>query len=302
MSCPSARSVPRRPQLEVPAAVNDLYRDMRDRRLLLPALALIVAAFAVPMFLKSDPAPPPPAAESTAVGEPTAAEAAVLVEQTGIRDYRKRLAELKERNPFESNFKTPAPEGGDEVSEDGGSPGGLPPNNDLGNLESDPASTGGGSASVSGGSTTTTDSTSTTVTDGDETVTVDETTTETETETETEVRFYADRADVSIGPLGHGKTIEGVRPLDLLPDKQNPAAAFVGAAPRGEGAVFSLSPDVIDHSGQGSCAPHKPSPCEFLTLKPGQEHFLKYGFKGTQTYRLKLIDSYVVRVPDPRGD
>ena len=53
-----------------PGILSNLYRDMRDRRLLLPALALVVALIAVPVALSSSSAttapPPAPAAAGAA--------------------------------------------------------------------------------------------------------------------------------------------------------------------------------------------------------------------------------------------
>ena len=49
--------------------------------------------------------------------------------------------------------------------------------------------------------------------------------------------------------------------------------------------------------GDGTCAPHKPDPCQFLTLKPGESRYIRFNDK---TYRLKVRDTHVVRIKDPR--
>jgi hypothetical protein len=96
-------------RIKSPDFLNDLYRDLRARRLLIPAAALAVALVAVPVLLSTDspsappPAPPPPA-------EATAAQPAVLAETVGIRDYRKRLEALKSKNPFKQKFALPTPQ------------------------------------------------------------------------------------------------------------------------------------------------------------------------------------------------
>ena len=67
----------------------------------------------------------------------------------------------------------------------------------------------------------------------------------------------------------------------------------------GDRAIFSVSSEVDMGKGDGSCAPKKPDPCQFLTLKIGDERYMKYGLEG-KSYRLKLLDTEVVRIPDPR--
>jgi hypothetical protein len=127
--------------------------------------------------------------------------------------------------------------------------------------------------------------------------TVDETTVE---EPKPEIRFYAGRVDVTVGQLGNAKRVRDVRYLDFLPGDKSPVVAFIGLREGAERAVFSVSSDVAETSGEGSCAPKKPSPCQFLTLKIGEQH--KFKFADGRTYRLRLLNTHVVRVPDPRNE
>ncbi len=95
-------------KIQPPQFLSDLYRDLRDRRMLLPVAALIIAIAVVPIGLaKSTPeaVPPPPIAE----GGQGAAEPAVLASEVGVRDYKKRLEQLKSSNPFEQKFSASAP-------------------------------------------------------------------------------------------------------------------------------------------------------------------------------------------------
>jgi len=119
------------------------------------------------------------------------------------------------------------------------------------------------------------------------------------TEPKPEIRFFAGRVDLTIGPLGKAKTIENVRYLDFLPNDKAPVVAFIGLGEGAKKAVFSVSRDVAETAGEGSCAPKKPSPCQFLTLRIGEQRTFKYA--DGKTYRLKLLDTHVVRVPDPRS-
>jgi hypothetical protein len=289
-----------KPKLEPPRFLSDLYRDLRDRRLLVPVAGLLVAIVAVPVLLKggSSAATPPPSA-SAAPDDATAVAPAVMVNDAGVRDYKKRLAELKETNPFEQKYALPTPQS--VALQDTGS--GSSPST------STTTSSAGGSTSID---TTVTD-TSTTSSSSAGSVTTD-TTTVTDSEStaddsgpdqsgsskppKPEVRFYAGRIDVTVGKLGDAKRIDDVGYLDLLPNDNRPVVAFIGLANGADAAVFSISRDVVETEGDGSCAPKKPSPCEFLTLEVGDQETLKTT-DGT-TYRLRLLHTHVVRVPDPR--
>ena len=86
--------------LKAPAFLNDLYYDLRDRRLLLPLALVLVAIAAVPFLLGSKPKPvpaPPGGGIAAAVGDGGSGSKLTVVEaQPGLRDYHKRL---KHRTP-----------------------------------------------------------------------------------------------------------------------------------------------------------------------------------------------------------
>jgi hypothetical protein len=283
--------------------LNDLYRDLRDKRLLLPIAALAVAIVAVPMVIGggAESAAPPPAPAPLDADAGDSVAPAVLTSDPGVRDYRKRLAKLKESNPFAQKFALPDPEKTALES--------------VGGTSDSADSTSGGSvssASVSGGGsdatiTDTVTETSTSTSSGPSS-SVTETTQTTETNSQPshdanqpkpEVRFYAGTIDVTVGPLGDAKRIDNVRTLDLLPSDKAPVAAFLGLAKGGDGAVFSVSRDVAETDGDGSCAPKKPAPCQFVTLATGDQETFKLA-DGT-TFRLRLLHTHIVRVPDPRA-
>jgi hypothetical protein len=293
------------PQIKAPRIVSDLYRDLRDRRLLLPIVAVLVAIVAVPVVLKSQSSgsPAPVADAPSSVGdEVTAVEPAVLVADSGIRDYRKRLDALKSKNPFEQKFALPTPE---SVALEGGSGDGGGSTDTSSTSVSDTItapSTGAGEPSSS--STAVTD---TTVTDnaGDVTTSTDTVTTDTSSgdgeskPPKTITRFYAGRIDVTVGPLGDAKRLDDVRVLDFLPSDKNPVVAFLGLSHGADAAVFSVSRDVVETEGDGSCSPKQPAPCQYLTLKSGGQQ--TFTFADGTTYRLRLLHTNVVAVPDPRA-
>jgi hypothetical protein len=286
-------------KFELPTFVSDLYRDLRDRRLLIPVAGLLVAIVAVPVLLKSgsSAAPPPAPASAASAEDATPVAPAVVVDDAGVREYRKRLAELERTNPFAQKYALPTPESVALQSSGSGS----------GGSDASTATTSSSAGASTSVDTTITESssagsTSSSVTT-DTTVASDERSGSTPDQSESgnpEPRFYAGTIDVTVGKLGDTNRIDDVRYLDLLPNEKAPVVAFVGLANGADAALFSISRDVVETHGDGSCAPKKPTPCEFLTLGVGDQEMLKTAHGST--YRLRLLDTHIVRVPDPRTE
>ncbi len=254
--------------VKVPSVLNDLYRDLRDRHLLIPALGLIVALAAVPMVLgkENKPAPPPP--PPTIATEAAATSPAVLADtEVSVRDYRKRLEALKSKNPFDQQFVIP-PQALTDPSATGTVPtdtsGGLPPS----------ATNAGGAVGTTslpdppaGG---TTDNTSGDSDDGD---------------TEVVTELYVRRVDVMVGIQGDLERRNSVKPMTVLPSNNEPVLAYLGTDEKGKRAAFVVSSDVSSVGGDGACVP---SPgCLFITLEKGETATLDYQPNG-QTYELQL--------------
>src|SRR4051794_37717152 len=93
-------------QIRIPSFVQNLFRDLRDRRLLLPALLLVVALFAVPILLKSHSSTDRASTASIGgSGDGTMrAVPAVVAQQVGVTNYRKRLNQLQSKNPFHQQY------------------------------------------------------------------------------------------------------------------------------------------------------------------------------------------------------
>jgi hypothetical protein len=262
--------------VRAPQFFVDLVSDLRDRRLLLPAGLLAAALVAVPLLLStsSEPPPPPPVSPSAASLEAgTQAQPAVLAEAVTVRDYRKRLDELKSTNPFESGFNPPAGAAAAAAALDdllpaggGGSPGGVTdPTAALGG--------GAGGAPATGTSTSTSSGSSGGSSGGGGS-------------TQTEVRYFAYEIDVSVGELGDLDERDGIENLTLLPKDAKPVLMFLGVNRDGNKAVFLVSGDVSSTSGDGACAPSASS-CEFLTMREGDSRTFDYTPDGL-TYRLVL--------------
>lgn len=266
----------------MPSFVTDLYRDLRDRRLLLPAVALLLGLIAVPVALSksADTVPPPPAA---APAKATAAEPAVLAEQMGIRNYRKRLERFKTKDPFQQQFQLP--EATSSALEDVPASGGV---------------AGGSAAEASSTSATSSSGTaSTTGTVGSGTATSgapEPAPSRGGTVTRRITRLVTRKVDVKIGPSGDVKKVDDVGQLDLLPDVSAPVVAFLGVSDDGKRAAFLVSTDVSSATGDGACVPD-PTSCQFITMRPRDVEQLVYAPDGL-TYKLKLLNIHEVKVKD----
>jgi len=258
----------------------------------------------------------------------TQVESAVVVEQTGIRSYQKRLAALRKKNPFDQQYSGPKPGQESEVAVDDGSaavslagedqgsqpvsstsPATVPaPASEPVSQSSDPSvSTGaepepgdsGSSAGVSAG----------------------------------KKRFYTGTVDLSFGALGDAKRYKRVKRFTNLPNDNVPVVTFLGLSVDSDRAYFLFTPAVTRMDGDGAC-PGQGSGCQLLELAIGDQQTLTVG--GTESsaprvsapasavagseavpastvspssqregqsvsYRLKLLDTKIVEISDP-GD
>jgi hypothetical protein len=283
---------------KVPQPVNDVYRDLRDRRLLLPAIALLIGLVAVPFLLKGSDAPPPPPAP--VAGETGGSEltAAVLADEAvKVRNYRKRLDALKFRNPFKPR-QTAAPASGEEAEGSGSAGGGTAATTD---------DTGGAAPAVTDVTDVTVDESSATVVEedggsasdgggngnggggngggggggnggnqpsGDDVEVVSE--------------LFTHRVDVMIGIQGDPKLRENVKPMTILPNEAAPVVAFLGTDEAGERAAFAVAKDATLSGGTAACVP-APENCLYITLQKGETATLDFGPDG-QTYELRLLE------------
>ena len=314
---------------EAPAFIKDLYADLRDRHLLLPVAALIVAIAAVPLLLgggSSEVSPTPPLT-SAGSGEALQIAPAVLAEVPGIRNYRERLAALRKQNPFDQQFSGSKPgqestvavdDGSAAVSvagEGGGSQAVIPTSGSTPAPASEPVSQSSDAAVSTGAEPDTGGRGSS------------------ESIPAEEARFYTGTVDVSFGALGSAKRYKNVKRFTSLPNDKESVVAFLGLSVDSERAYFLVSPAVTGMNGDGVC-PGVGSECEFLELAIGEQQTLTVGgaepaaprasatasaADGTETapasaespsperqvpalqYRLKLLDTNLVEISDP-GD
>jgi hypothetical protein len=256
------------PGIKAPQFLSNLYRDMRDRRLLVPAAALVAALIAVPIVLSSSSSTttPTPAAATIAgeSGDEAATSPAVLTEQLGVTDYRKRLEQLNSKNPFRRQFMTTPKSAGSQTT------------------SSDPASsTATSSTSVPSVPSTSSSAPIPPTSSSDVPPS-------SAPPQPPEPTLYAFRADVAIGPPGDLTRRKDVELGKFLPGEGKPMVAFAGATEDLKHGLFLVSDDVSSVSGDGRCVPG-PIECSLLRLKVGDQATMAYTPEGDRTYRLKLF-------------
>jgi hypothetical protein len=277
-------------KLEPPKILVDLYRDLRDRRLLLPLAFLAVGLILVPVALSKSSHPAPPSAASLGGGsEVGAAVPAVMTEEVGVRAYKKRLAMLKEKDPFKRHLKLPALPGGN--------PGQLaaPPPTDV--ATTPPSSSTSASATSGEAVAPVSGSTSGLTSSGNPTTTSSSSTTQTVTVPSgvpQQPRIYRTVVDLKIGTADKLKRRNSVKPLTELPHASNPVVALVGATLDRKRASFLVSRDIASVHGGSGCSPHRHE-CEILTMKPGGKAKLTDSASG-KTYVLRVLAIRLVRV------
>ena len=306
-----------RPTIKPPQVVKDLYLDLRDRRLLPVVALLAVALVAIPIALGGGSEQPLPASDA-GVGSAAANDAESVAQLTpfvtsevpGIREFDERLDQFKRRNPFQQQLTEPPKSAqraieqaagqleppGDSGSDSGGAdtasstdttasatPPPLPSSStDSGSIETpdsgDSGDSGEGGSGGSGGSGGNGGSGGGNGGSGGD--------------DDDEIVLFSWRINVKVGPLGEGKKLEGVKPLEFLPGNERPIAQFVRGDFDASEAVFVISRDARATDGQGECKNARR--CQYLLLEEGEGHQFVYG-PSDRTFRLKLISVELVK-------
>jgi hypothetical protein len=276
--------------VKVPTVFEDLYQDLRDRRLL-PLVALIVVAiFAVPFLLKGgaeEEAPAPSAAPPLEAGAPSASTSLTVVPAApGLRDYRKRLRHRDASDPFKPQYTGPMLEG----TQLGGSPetsttttttessdGSSAPSTGA---EAGPPSgaTGGSPAAPADGKNGNGDEGAVT---GDEGIT-----------------FFTFAIDVKItktatqsdGRKSKPEVLEKdhVVPPASLPGEKTEVLTYIGLSPKSKKPLFLVSEDVTSIFGDVKCLSGS-GRCQLLELEQGLPVTFLYGENDVR-YKVSLLD------------
>jgi hypothetical protein len=251
--------------------LEDLWQDLREKRLWPVAVALVLALVAVPVLLKKPfQAPPPaPAVATSAADQDLQHQAKVVLANQESNGSRLNLFDPSD--PFrapasarkkDDNGVTSASGGGlsnpaGQAAGSGASSGG-----DSGGGSLTPDSGGGG---FSGGGTT-----------GGGSV----------PKSKTKVTKFTYVIDVTYKHNGHTRKEKGMTALEMLPNSTSPLLVFLGVDSKATNAVF-----IVDSSlkpapeGEGKCKPSTDN-CNFLYLGAGNEEV--FTTSGGQIYSLQI--------------
>jgi hypothetical protein len=231
---------------------GDVVHDLRSRGLLPVAAVLVVAMIAVPVFIArsgSEAPPPPPVKVESASKLAPENQTAVVAYKPGLREYKKRLGELAEKDPFVQQYPVPSAPAADSATPS------APVAGDV----------GGGGTSDGGSAPVVVQKPSGKVT----------------------MRYFFYETDVMVGdasaPLQTRRRIDRFAPL---PSPQAPIAVFLGTQNGGKKAIFLVGDNVTPLVGGGQCTP-SPEACQLLALGENQTQDLVYALDG-KTYRIKV--------------
>ena len=255
-----------------PQLLSDLYRDLRDRRLLPLLVVLVVGIAVVPIALSSkstsNPVPPP----ATPVAKKSNVPAtAVVVSNPGVRDYKRRLKDSPQDPFIPPAFATISQSAGNTSSS--GSSGSASP---TGTATSPSGTTPSSGSAPTGGSTT--------------------------QQVQTESKFFFYRVKLRTGEVGQTlKVRDSVGTLTPLPSKTVPALEFLGVTTNSSfqptRAVFLVSSAVSAVDGEGACD-FAGTFCQIVSLKPGEHEDMVW--TDGRSYRVDLVNfDLVVRNNPP---
>jgi hypothetical protein len=271
-------------ELKVPQILQDLYWDLRDRRLL-PLIALVIIAIvAVPFLLGEGEKPPKPIAPSPGASGSSAREASltVLPAEPGLREPSKRLAHRAPKNPFHQQFTAPvfnegsAPieessGGGTSVTGTGGGSGETGGGSSSPESVPAPAPSGSGSGSLQPG----------------------------------EVQLISFAIDIKVAhtevtesgtkKMGPWETREEVERGTPLPGKKAPVLTFLGVDTDLKNAFMLVSTEATSLYGDNECAAGTAT-CQLLTLEPKTPEVVEYGEDGAR-YKFELQKVEPVKGP-----
>ncbi len=257
--------------LKVPDFLLDLYHDLRERHLLPLVVLLLIGIVAAPIALGGSSTPDAPTAGGGAVATPSAVpsgtDLVVAKAAPGLRSYQKRLRRLKAKDPFKQQFTE---------SESTTAAGAAPET--TASASSEGSSLPTGAASVPATATP-------------------EPATEGSGPTETQTKYATSTIDVRIVPVSQGSdgaaakaqpsVRRGLPELTMLPDRNTPAAVFMGTSADDSKALLLVSSDVNSIFGDGQCVVGSQL-CQLLALEPGLPETFVYGPQN-RTYRIEIL-------------
>jgi len=295
LKMPDLRSV------KAPPVLQDLYQDLKDRRLL-PLVALIlVAIIATPFLLGGGSEEEEVVAPSEAPLEASTSSAdaslPVVQAQPGLRDYRKRLRHRQSHNPFKPQYTGPvlagtqlggsssesstttteitSTESSSSVSvESAPAPSSSPSGESSGGAPAGKGSSGGNGDSGSGGTTGA-----------------------------GQLTFYAFAIDVKItktktepdGSKSKPEEIEKERvlPPAALPGEKTQVVTYMGISPKTKKPLLLVSEEVESVFGETNCLAGN-GRCQLIEVEPNMPVTFVY---GENKVRYKIVVEKIDAVP-----
>ncbi len=246
------------------AFLQDLWHDLRAKRLWPVAVAMLVGIVAIPAVLtKSAASPPPPDPVAPAADQGRKTNLALDVGTAAASGKGSSLDVFAPDDPFvPPKAVTEGSQGSSVATADvvaaGAEKGSESPGGDS------PGGGPGGSAPPSAPSPVGPPKT-------------------------TEYEYVA---DITFWNGDRRRRVSGLRKLDMLPSQSAPVLIFMGATSDGGNAVF-LVDSTLRTTGEGSCRPSR-SNCAFVHLGPGSEHL--FSTDTGETYRLRIDEIRRVEV------
>ena len=279
------------------ARAEDVWRDLRERRLWPVALLLLVALVLVPVLLL-EPAPEVPAqpavapAPSAVEGSPVALESRALLVAEGSD-----LDVFTARDPFRRPRPARRRSSSERAASGSGSPAsgqGSSTSPDRAPADSSPASAG--SPSGAGATPSPSPSPSPSPATGEATSPRGSAdggdATGPSSPVGAESSRYTDVVDIRFGQRGEERTISAVARMRALPSEQRPVVTFLGPSASGRSAVFLLGSPPVEQAGDGACKP-SPKDCRFLSLRLDRahdQHFFTDASGNKHSLRLLAIE------------
>lgn len=270
------------------AVALGVFEDLRTRKLLPVAIALLIGLVAVPLLML-EPAQEAPALAPAATadvstgglpGPAEALEGKPLV-SLAVLNRPSDLENFDTKNPFKPLEELDMTGTGTDALADGG----------MGGSDAGTAATGGGSA---GGTTDGTDGGtgggaipdipgSTPTPDGTPIPSPDP-----DPDPAPVVKFtYA--VDLTLDGPGPARRYRNLPRLALLPTEEAPLLVFLGVSVSGNEAVFLVDSKLRSAGGGGACTP-SPDACATVSIEPGEQH----------TFLDDQGDSYVLTIDQIR--
>jgi hypothetical protein len=256
-------------ELKVPSFLLDLYYDLRDRHLLPLAILLIVAIIVVPIALSRSSGSGDTESSESAIASPSTAggQSGQLIARSapGLRDYRRRLARLHAKDPFNQQYTGKGQSSSSSTAGEGGSSE-TPPVTET--PESSPPT-----AQPEG------------------------------TPGPGKLTYFSYAIDVRVVPgspqegpseksAGKATVRHNLPELTMLPGRETPAVIYMGSTRDAKKALMLVSSDVKAIFGDAKCVLGSES-CELLAMEPGVPETFVYGGNG-RTFKIELLKIHLV--------